>query len=125
MKFENTKVGYPVLMFSSKGKVEYVGDGSHCSEVPVMHRNMELVNREEKKRNPAYKATRGEIADPSKFPKDKNGLFDLGLLERFKVTNAFDMNGDNQVDVIEINNRFAYRILDGFRFEVINLGMGC
>lgn len=125
MKFENTKVGYPVLMFSSKGNIEYIGDGSECAEVPVMYRNMELVNREEKLRDPTYKAARGGTARPDDFPKDKDGLFDLGVLDRFQITNAFDMNGDGEVDIIEINDRFAYRILEKFKFEVINMGTGC
>lgn len=36
---------------------------------------------------------------------------------------AYD--GDGKVDVIEINERFAYRLLPGLKFEVINYGMGC
>lgn len=125
MDFKNVKVGYPVLMFSSGGKTEYVGDGSHCSVVPVMYRNMDLVNREMKLKDPKYVHSRGSIAKADDFPKDENGLHYLGLLDRFRVTNAFDMDGDTKVDVIEINGRFAYRVLDNFKFEVINWGMGC
>lgn len=125
MNFENVKVGYPVLMFSTEGKTEYVGDGSHCSEVPVMYRNMDLVNREMKLKDQKYEPSRGAIAKDDAFPKDENGLHDLGLIDRFHVTNAFDMDGDGKVDVIEINGRFAYRVLDNFKFEVINMGMGC
>lgn len=125
MNFEKVKVGYPVLFFASAGSLAYAGDGSHCSSVPVMYRNMDLVNREQKLRDPKFKPERGGIAEPNQFPKDSSGLYDLGVLERFNVTNAFDLDGDGKVDVIEINERFAYRLLPGLKFEVINFGMGC
>jgi hypothetical protein len=121
----NLKIGYPVLFFATGGNVTYAGDGSHCSSMPVIYRTMDLVNRELKMRDPNFKPENGGIAEPDQFPKDEAGLHDLGVLERFKVTNAFDLDGDGKVDVIEINDRFAYRLLPGMKFEVINFGMGC
>lgn len=123
--FEKLKVGYPVLFFASAGSLAYAGDGSHCSSVPVIYRNMDIVNREQKLIDPKFTPERGGIAEKDQYPKDKAGLHDLGVLDRFKVTNAFDLDGDGKVDVIEINERFAYRLLPGLKFEVINFGMGC
>ncbi len=51
---------------------------------------------------------------------DKGNSFD-----RFNVTNAFDLNADGIIDVLEINDRFAYSLDSMGNPTVINYGQGC
>lgn len=124
-KNKKIKIGYTVLMFSQNGKVKYVGDGSHCASHMIFYKNLKLDNRNKMKRDPTLRIHPVEVAGENEYPLDKQGYYDFGTLDKFKVTNAFDMNGDGNVDIIEVNERFAYRILNGFDFEVINYGWGC
>lgn len=58
-----------------------------------------------------------------KYPAPVNGA--EGSFDRFHISNAFDLNGDSRVDVLEINSRFVYRLLSNGIPEVIDYGQGC
>ena len=49
----------------------------------------------------------------------------LGAVERFRITGAFDSNGDGAPDLLEVNDRFAYLLEPDGRLFVVRVGLGC
>ena len=90
-------IEYPVIFFRpSSGSARYVGDGSSCAST---------------------RAFRGD-PQPETTPQ-------LGAVERFRITGAFDSNDDGAPDVLEVNDRFAYLLEPDGRLFVVRFGLGC
>jgi len=98
------RLEYPVIFFRRAGGAPtYAGDGSWCASVRVG----DLLGR-------------GGHAAP-----ERGSSSLLGAAERFRLTGAFDANGDGAPDVLEVNERFAYLLEPDGRFFVIRIGAGC
>lgn len=110
-KLTNIKIGVPILFFSSAENIKLIADPSNCTDTQVMQEHIQLFDRIE----------RNDVADM----KDSNSLYDLGSLGEFRATGAFDMDGDGHVDIIVINDGFAIRVYDGFKFEIIDHPLNC
>lgn len=96
-KLRGRTIEYPVIFFrSSAGELRYVGDGSSCATYPV--------------------ASAASRPDPPRL---------LGAIERFRLTGAFDTNGDGAPDLLEVNDRFTYLLEPDGRLLVVRVGLGC
>jgi len=85
---------FPFLYFySKKGNLNWVGDGSSCV-----------------KASPYFDEKR-------KIKKSFGVLLGYGI--RFNVSNAFDMDGDEQPDLIEVNNNFTYELQKDGEIRVV------
>jgi hypothetical protein len=58
-----------------------------------------------------------------KYPEPQAGA--EGSFDRFRITRAFDFDLDGTVDVLEVNDRFAYWLDASGVPEVIHYGLGC
>lgn len=67
----------------------------------------------------------GDGADCSYAKLEDSGIQGRKSFDRFRATRAFDLDLDGIVDILEINERFAYEIAPGKNPLVINYGQGC
>ena len=128
MDFKDKLFEFPVLYFTdSKNKFSYIGDGESCGNVPIFYRNIEKVNSEMQAKDDKYKPKRAggsQFKNIVDYPlEDKR--FNLGPTDRFTITGAFDLTGDEYPNIIKVNERFVYAILGDEKIIVINYGMGC
>ncbi len=122
-RVEGVKVEYPVLFFEHGDKISYAGDASACSGWTVFDKYAGVVNRRMHAKNPKYKPSYGRVSPTVRYPKDSEGLNNLGLLEKFKITDAFDLDGDGVVDILVINQKFAFSIGKNGELEVIDFSL--
>jgi len=121
--FINRYVRFPVIFFTRAGTTDYIGDGADCSSSPVGRLDQAFVNWKHLNKDLSNKNQDKKIK--TKYRKDSKGRFNIGLIEYFEISNAFDLNDDGIPDIIEINGEFAYLLKPNGEFIVINYGMGC
>ncbi len=98
------RLEYPVIFFRRPGGAPtYAGDGSWCASVDVA----DLLGR------------------GGHSPSNRDGDSLLGAVERFRLTGAFDANGDGAPDVLEVNGLVAYLLQPDGRFFVVRYAAGC
>jgi hypothetical protein len=96
-KLRGHTIEYPVIFFRPpNAELRFVGDGSSCAVYPV--------------------------ASAASLP---NPPIQLGAIERFRLTGAFDTNSDGAPDLIEVNDRFTYLLEPDGTMLVVKVGLGC
>ena len=127
MDFKDKLFEFPVLYFtSSENKFSYIGDGESCGHVPMFYRNIQKVNSEMQAKDDKYKPKRkgySQFKNIEDYPLGDK-MFNLGPTDRFTITGAFDLTGDGYPNIIRVNERFVYSILEDEKIIVINYGMG-
>lgn len=121
-KFEKRMAGFPVIFFTVNDRTFYVGDGSWCSEVPVIYRNISLTDRELSK---YVKSSHSQMAGPDEYKQDQDGYFNLGKIHEYNVTAAYDFNNDGKPDILVINDAITYFVQDNGGLVVLESEQGC
>ena len=101
--FSKMTASFPVIYFTKNEKTEFLGDGSWCSSKAVNDLMFNLF-----------------VIDKPSQPRTK-----LGDIYSYKITDAYDLNGDGEPDIITINDVVSYWLKDMNSLLVIESQYGC